>query len=91
MLLTHKDKDDKVIAYLEYEIVDKWGHPCEGGQYCYVRDIFVHKSIKNKFNFKTWVELEHPKYPQVKFLYWQRQKYQNRMSIYDITRFYKGE
>lgn len=88
MLLLRKDKEDKVIAYVEYTIVDKYGHPCEVGQYCWVRDIWVHRSIRHQFTLKDFVEEGHEKFPTVRWLYYKRGKYNDRMSIYDITRFY---
>jgi len=90
VLLIRKDKDDKIIAYIDFQIVDRWGHLTEGGQYCYVRDAYIWRGIRGNLSiFRRWVEREHPKYPQVRWIYFQRSKYNKRLSIYDITKFYK--
>ena len=88
MIAVKQDEDNKVVAYVDYYIVDKFGYPCEVGQYCYVKKCWVHESIRYEYTLKNFVEEEHIKFPTVKWIYYEREKYNKRMSIYDITRFY---
>jgi len=84
------DKRDRVIAYVDYEIVDKSGNWNQQGQYCFVRHLFIHKSIKNKYTLKDFVMKEHSKFPSVKWLYYQKEKANDkRMRVFPILRFYR--
>ena len=92
MLATKYDVDGKIVAYVEYDIVDHRGNYCEVGQYCFIRELWIHKSIRELNTWNTLRELvmnEHMKFPLVKYLYFLRRKHDNRMSTYDITRFYR--
>ena len=89
MLAVKHDMEGKVVAYVSYDIVDHRGNYCEVGEYCFVRELFIHKSIKGLYTLKDFVMTEHEKFPLVRFLYFLRRKHDNRMSTYDITRFYR--
>lgn len=90
MISVLHDTDNKVIAYVDFEIVDKNGNWSNNGEYCFVRYLFIHESIKDKYALKDFVMKEHSKFPSVKWLYYQRQERgDDRMRIYPITRFYR--
>lgn len=88
MIVTKKDKQGKIIAYAEYLVVDSFGHQCGWGQYVWVNDAWVHKDYKNSNILKEFVKKEHAKLPWVKYIYWHRGKYSDRMSCYKIRRLY---
>ena len=92
MVAVKYDTDGRVVAYVDYEIVDKDGHWCNNGDYCFVRYLFIHPSVKNKYTLKDFVMKEHMRFPSVKWLYYQRQeKGDDKMRCYPITRFYRNE
>jgi hypothetical protein len=91
MIVTEKSSDGKVISYAEYNICDKFGHPCEGGQYAYIFNVWLHESYRPKIFkkiFTKWIREELPKYPYVRWIYWTRQKYGGKASIYNVRRLY---
>ena len=90
MVAALHDKEGKVVAYVDYEIVDKNGIWCNNGEYCFVRHLFIHPSVKDKYTLKDFVMKEHARFPSVRFLYYQREeKGDKRMRFYPITRFYR--
>ena len=89
MILTKKDNKDRVIAYLEYNVVDKIGQLCDVGQYIRVVDTWVHKSICERGTLLKFFKDNIYKYPTVKWVYWWRKKYNYRDSIYSRERLLK--
>jgi hypothetical protein len=88
MISAWKDENDKVIAYCEFNIVNKYGIPDNNGKYCFVNNAWVHKNYRfKKYLYKMFIK-ESWKYPQLDFIYWQRAKYDKRISLLDIRRLY---
>ncbi len=87
----HDKTDGKVIAYVDYQIVDSFGHLSELGQYCWVNECWVHKDFRKRKILNWFVEREHLKWPTVKWLYYKRRKYGDRIRQYDIMEFYTKE
>ena len=57
MVITLKDEQGKVIAYTEYQIVNRYGKQCEQGTYAWVNDCWIHPSIERKGTLKILFEL----------------------------------
>jgi|TARA_Y100000310_G_scaffold315318_1_gene365709 hypothetical protein len=91
MVSVYKNEDGFVHAYVDYQIVDNKGVPKQDGEYCWVNNVWAHKTMRRRDILKSFVEREHAKYPTVKWIYWMRTKHDDRMSIYDIKRLYKKE
>ena len=91
MIIVKHDSDNKVVAYVDYTIVDNTGKQLKLGQYCFVRFVWIHKSVNRKGIPKEFIKEGHKKNPTVKWLYFKRKKYSYRMSIYDINKCYKKE
>lgn len=92
MVAVKHDKRDKVIAYVDYEIVDKQGKWDRYGEYCWVRHLWIHKSVKNKYTLKDFVETEHRKFPTVRWIYYQKEKGESKRTyIHSIVKFYRKE
>ena len=87
MIVTQKDKDDKIIAYGEYNIVDRFGHPTEVGQYCFIYDTWVHKDYRHRRLLKDMIRSRMPMHPTVKWIYWTRSKHEGKTSMYELKRF----
>ncbi len=96
MVIDRKDTDDKVIAWVEYRVVNALGAECpEGGlkehyDYGWINNVWIHKSYrtKNRFNniLRELTDEAHKITPWVKHMYWKRGKYDWRESCYDIRR-----
>lgn len=91
MLALQHDKEGRVVAYVEYLIVDKDGSINDQGEYCYCKNAWVHKSVERGKLLKEFVMEEHMKWLQVKWLYFKRSKYNYRLRMYDIKKFYLKE
>ncbi len=91
MIAVYKNKDGFVNAYVDYQIVDDRGFPDKEGLYCWINNVWVHKTVRQGDTLKRFIEEEHSKFLSVKWIYWKRSKYNDRMSIYDITKLYKKE
>ena len=87
MLLTRKDQDGKVVAYVYYTPVDITGKPCKEGEYAFVTDAWVHESIRHKDTIRSFAKEGLRQCPQLKWAYWQRSKYNERIKMFDIRRF----
>ena len=86
------DKGGKVVAYVDYDIVNKDGSWNNYGEYCFVRYIWKHRSLKKKGILQDFVEQEHMKFPTVKWIYYERNdRINKKMRIFNITRFYRKE
>jgi hypothetical protein len=86
MVITHKDFDGKVIAYAEFRLVNERGFEDPKGIYIWINDVWVHKSFRtgDKFNeiLKGFILSQADKFPWTEYIYWQRGKYDDRMSLY---------
>lgn len=87
MIVTQKDEDGKVIAYGEYNIVDRFGHATAGGQYIFIYDTWVHEDYRDKRLLKAMIRDRMYRHPMVKWIYWNRKKYNYRMSMYELEQF----
>jgi hypothetical protein len=85
MIYKIHDKDDKVIAYVVYFQIDKNKTIDENGAYIYVEDVWVHKSIRFKDTMNKMLYGLLPLYNN-KYIYWQRCKYNDRISLYEVMR-----
>ncbi len=91
MVCTQKDKEGKVIAYAEYNIVDSQGNFTLNGDYAFVFDAWIHESCREGSSFiRKWLRQERNKHPYVTYIYWTRGKYKNKMSKYEIRRIIHG-
>lgn len=89
MIVFKRDNDDKIIAYVDYWFVDKDGNKNSLGAYCWVNEVWVHKSVRRKNFLIDFIREEHDKSPWIRWIYWTRNKYSKRMSCYDINKLYK--
>ena len=86
MVVTHYREDGFCDAWAEYYIVNQDGSFNEQGIYAFVRELWIHPTAKQmKAEF---IKQEHIKYPQVRWLYFERRKH-NRIRIYPIEWLYK--
>ncbi len=87
MIVTIKDKDDRVTAYAEFRLVDHAGRDCEVGRWIWIGSIWVHKSIQRQGMLKKLLRTHIGRFPTAKWIYFRRhKKYGGRMRQYDIRR-----
>lgn len=96
MILTHKDKDGRVIAWIEYRVVNKYSEECPVSNnphhytYAWINDVWIHERLrsKNRFNIllRRFAKMGLELHPWLEKVYWNRGKYNRRMSCYDIRR-----
>lgn len=86
MIITKKDADGRVIAYAEFRVVNEKGTEDADGAYVWINDVWVHEAYRrrNAFNaiLKEFLSSCQKRFWWVRFIYWQRGKYQDRMSLY---------
>lgn len=95
MISVINDNDGKIIAYIEWEIVNGEGQFQDNGEYCYIQDYWVHKEyrIQSKYILKKLsVQIaEHKFSKSMRWVYWCRHKYNDRLSrLYPKEKFLKG-
>ena len=89
MFSVHRNSEDLVDAYVEYFIVNKDGSLNGKGIYAFISEIWIHPTIQRRKLLKQFILNEHKKFPQVKWIYFRRRKYGDRMRIYPIEWMYK--
>ena len=89
MVEVKKDKDGKVIAWLEHYELDNKTRFCKDGDYLWVNDFWIHKDYKRNGILNEFIQGIIPRFPKAKFLYWVRKKYSDRMTVCNIHRFGK--
>jgi hypothetical protein len=56
MIQVLNDERGYVYAYIEYHILDDRGQFKDGGEYCFVQDLWIHKDYRRTdFNPHLWV------------------------------------
>jgi len=81
MLETIKDNDGKVVAYCEWNLVDKKGHTDSQGKYVFVRDMWIHETIKGVKSIRDFIDMIGLRAPSAAWVYWERKKYGGRIKM----------
>lgn len=84
MILIKRDDDKKVIAYVDYDIVDMCGKNCIDGIYAFIRYMWVHESIRNNRLIRYFIKEALIRHKQLKYIYYNRFKYNDRLRMYNI-------
>jgi len=81
MISTYKDTEDRVLAYLESRVVGQSGFDKLEGEYLYIADLWIHPSHQNDWSiFRDLMSDALIKARSVKWIYFTRKKYGDRMS-----------
>lgn len=77
-----KDKDNLVYALIEWQIVDERGQFKDQGEYCYVQYVWCNDRYDFDECLKELILImdKHPFTENVERVYWQRTKYDDRVS-----------
>ena len=91
MIETIKDSDNKVVAFIEWTLVDKDGKICNDGVYVFVNELWVHESLRNGNVIRNFIQLIASKTPQCEYGYWERRKYNCRLKMFKLEQLLKKE
>lgn len=86
--------DQRIYAYIEWEIVDKKGQFEEGGECCYIADCWIHPKERRRFALDGLIKeiLKDERSKSIEWVYWTRTKYKGRLSkLHRIERFTNGK
>jgi len=91
LIVTVKNDEGFVTAYLEFNIVDKFGRFDDDGDYCYVAEAWVHDSLKRTHVLWELVKkvCEHKNTQHCQWVYWVRERDPNDLKIYPVSKFKK--
>ena len=74
------DKEKYVIAYCEYSLRNEFGKEDSKGEYCFVDNIWIHPDYRYKGFMGWFLKIIEPKVPTAAYVYWEREKYDKRVS-----------
>lgn len=79
---TIKDDEGRIVSYIEWTLCNKEGVSKEDGTYCYVKDLWTHDGFKFKNIIRHYINLIYNKKPTIKYAYWNRKKYADRIKMF---------
>ena len=79
MLETIRDKDNKVVAYCEWDLLDLNGRYNDYGSHVFIREIWIHKCRQGLKTVRYFIDTIKPKVPTASWCYWERKKYGQKM------------
>lgn len=80
MVTTIHDDENFVIAYIEWRQVGASGFDKYGGEYIFVNDMWIHPEYRGQNLLHELISKVLLIAPEAKFCYYQRRKYDDRMS-----------
>lgn len=82
MVYTEKTKQGFIYAYAEWWIVNKDGQIDRNGEYVFINDLWIHEDYRYKGVMRRFIHKGAKEYPQLKYLYYRRGKYSDRLTLY---------
>ena len=79
-----KDDEGKIVSFIEWNLCDKQGINTVGGEYCFVKELWVHDSFTHKNIIRYYINLIYSKANTIKYAYWERHKYNKRIKMFSI-------
>lgn len=80
MITTIHDDQNYIVAYLEWRQVSASGFDKYGGEYIFVADMWIHPEHRGQGLLQELISKVLLIAPEAKFCYYQRRKYDDRMS-----------
>lgn len=76
MIDTVKNCDGFVCGYIEWQILDSLGIQKNGGEYVYIKNMWVHPRWRNAVALKLLIKkiYDHPYSKSARFVYWETAK-----------------
>ena len=88
MLETIKDTKGRILAYCEWELHHETDIRGEDVKYVFVRDLYVAPEIRNQNVIRRFIGIINNKCPNIKYAYWERNKY-NMLKMFTIEQLTK--
>jgi hypothetical protein len=86
VIKAYKNNGGYVYAYCEYQLVNEDGTPNDDGDFLYVFNAWVHEDRRSRKIIDRFIYDILMKHDNVKFVYWNRSKYDNKLSLYNVSR-----
>ena len=78
-----EDEDGKVIAYIEYSLVNDKGVLDDNGTYIFVRRLWIWKQLGKGFSvIKKFIKTICEQFPNVKYGYWKDRTFDGPPKLY---------
>lgn len=91
MIETIKDEQGKITAYIEWNLLDQYGHFDNDGKYVWINDLYIQKDLRGNGILKR-LSLDIRKLcPQAEEFYFKRHKYKDRVRQYKIKDYLKED
>lgn len=81
MIEVKKDKQEKVVSYVVWQLVNEKGHFDKHGKFVWVDDLWIHPDYRNNGIIREFINKITEK-SGANYCYFKRKKYDGRMSIY---------
>lgn len=78
------DTDGKVVAYTELSIRDTLGNRDPEGNCLFVHELWIYEKLRYKHLWKELLDRVTLEFPHLKWIYWERRKYRDRMTTVSI-------
>ncbi|TSA28594.1 hypothetical protein D4R71_00380 [bacterium] len=82
MFETEKTGGVLIYAFCEWWAVDQEGKVDENGQYALINEMWIHKDYRGNGVLRRMLHKAAQKHPQIKDMYYQRRKYNDRQKQY---------
>lgn len=82
MLEIIRDEQGNIKGVIEYYIVNSDGTMNDKGEYCWVNECEISPQYRNNGGIKKFISAIIIKYPQLKFGYFKRHKYDDRVKMF---------
>lgn len=82
MISSLKDKEGRIIAYVEWRLVGQSGFDKQDGEYVYINDIWVHGDYRMKHLLNRMTDEVMRQVPTAKYCYFQRLKRNENLRMY---------
>jgi hypothetical protein len=81
MIITEHDKENKVVGFIYYNIVDKEGQLDDNGEYAYIFECWIHESVRGDGVLSKFARIGEQRHPSLKYVYYDREKYGRKIII----------
>lgn len=78
----HDPRDDKIICFCDWTLVDEQGSVDNFGRYVFVRELWVHREWRGKRLIRKIISSVIEKAPSAVYAYWERRKYGDRIKLF---------
>ena len=83
------DPEGRVIAYMEWSLVNDKGVLDDNGTYVFVRELWIWSGVKHGiYIIKSFINKIADEFPKATHGYWKRKKHNNRIKVFTRKELY---